>query len=374
MFKKKIENIWFFTIIFCLIVIILILLFRQMFDLDIESKGVPIFPRDRIKKEEGLTLIFGGDVMLARTVEQKILKTGDWSLPFRKIYEEFEKTDLAFTNLESPIRDSGQATPNGSTVFRALPETIEGLKLAGIDIVSLANNHFGDQGKTGEEYTFEHLTNNNIEYCGAGNDFEEAHVGKILKVTKGNKEYQRVSIGYLCYAYPESMYIAGSNSPGMANMDIAQMKKDVNELKEKADFIVVSMHAGAEYTHNPGNFQINFARAAIDSGADLVVGHHPHVVQSTEKYGDGFIIYSLGNLVFDQMWSEETQQGVVALVSVEYRVKREEGKSKELRVKSIEFKPIHIYDYNQPDWADEEEAKEILGDMGLENGVLSFEE
>lgn len=353
---RKIEHLWVFTAIFIVVGISLIFYFQSAMALNIETQNAGRDARVVFTHRiDETTLIFGGDIMLARTVEQKILAADDYALPFRKIEQEFKKADLAFANLESPFFDGGSATPNGSTVFRALPETIEGLKLAGIDVVTLANNHFGDQGKKGELYTFKHLTDNGIEYVGAGNNFTEAHQPVI-------KEINKIGLGFLGYGYPETTYVATVDSPGIANMDINQMKKDVKELKTKADFIVVTMHAGSEYTHTPGQSQIAFSHAAIDAGANLVIGHHPHVVQSTEKYKNGYIVYSLGNLVFDQMWSEETQQGAVAKVILSGD-----------ELKSIEIKPIHIYDYNQPDWADEEESKEILGDMGLETGVLSFE-
>lgn len=351
---KKIENIWFFTGLFAVIMLLLIVFNSQILKLEKESnpgvKGVVISPEET----EEITLIFGGDVMLARTVEQKILAANDFTLPFQKIAGEFSSADLAFVNLESPFLDGGNSTPNGSTVFRALPETIEGLKSAGIDIVSLANNHFGDQGQRGMRYTLQHLADNKIEYCGAGENYSEARAPKIFEI-KGRK------IGFLGYAYPETMYVATDNSPGLANMETGPMKKDVERLKDSADFIIVSMHAGAEYTHTPGRFQIAFARVAVEAGADLVIGHHPHVVQSVEKYGGGFIIYSLGNLVFDQMWSEPTQQGAVARAILAGN-----------KLKLIEFKPVRIHDYNQPDWATGDEVQKILGDMGLESGIIDF--
>ncbi len=353
MLNRKIENIWFYTAIFCVVIVLLNVFYTQVVAFEMENNESLLYVKKTAEKKE-ITLIFGGDVMLARTVEQKILAADDFSLPFRKIADEFSGADLAFVNLESPFYDGGSATPNGSVVFRALPDSIQGLQLAGIDIVSLANNHFGNQGVAGERYTFQLLNENNIEYCGAGENFLEAHTAKIIEIND-------TKIGFLAYAYPETLYVAGNNSPGVANMDISQMKKDVEILSNSVDFVVVSMHAGAEYTHNPGSFQVDFAHAAVDSGADLIIGHHSHVVQTTEKYNNSYIIYGLGNLVFDQMWSEETQQGVVAKVMLE-----------DSGLKSIEFNPVHIYDYNQPDWADEDETSQILNDMNLKNGTIEF--
>jgi poly-gamma-glutamate synthesis protein (capsule biosynthesis protein) len=122
------------------------------------------------------------------------------------------------------------------------------------------------------------------------------------------------------------------------------------------------MHAGYEYQTYPNQQQKEFAEAAVDSGAELVLGHHPHVVQTTEVYNGGYIIYSLGNLVFDQMWSEETREGIIA---------RCQFLNSEVR--SVEFIPIKIENYSQPRLANEAESDKILSRMGLEEAVVRVE-
>jgi poly-gamma-glutamate synthesis protein (capsule biosynthesis protein) len=144
-------------------------------------------------------------------------------------------------------------------------------------------------------------------------------------------------------------------------MDVVEMKKDVERATNKADVIVVSMHAGVEYQNYPNVEQEKFAREAIDAGANLVLGHHPHVVQSTEKYNNGFIIYSLGNLVFDQMWSQETQEGVIASC-----------KFVNNNLKQIEFVPIKIENYNQPRQASDSESAIILKRMQLGQSIIDL--
>jgi gamma-polyglutamate biosynthesis protein CapA len=101
----------------------------------------------------------------------------------------------------------------------------------------------------------------------------------------------------------------------IAVVDVDEMQRDVADLLKRADVAIVSMHAGLEYMPKPNPQQIEFAHAAIDAGARVVVGHHPHVVQPWERRGDGVIFYSLGNLVFDQFQREETQHGVLARVN-----------------------------------------------------------
>ncbi len=100
-------------------------------------------------------------------------------------------------------------------------------------------------------------------------------------------------------------------------MDLDQMVEDVKGLGKRCDVVIVSMHAGFEYQPQPNAQQRQFARAAIDAGAAMVVGHHPHVTQPVEVYGNGVIFYSLGNLAFDQFQRKETQRGLIADVRFE---------------------------------------------------------
>jgi len=298
------------------------------------------------------TFIAGGDVMLSRHVGEKIRKYKDSSWPFRKIYEEFKSADLAFINLESPFYDKGAPITEGM-IFKAEPNTIDGLKLAGIDIVSLANNHSRNMGSNGLLYTFNYLKNNSIEYIGADKNSEEAYLGKILDV-KG------VKFGFLGYTYSEKY--STSNNPAVTAMDLVKLKQGVADLKNKADVIIVSMHAGYEYTTKPNQQQIEFSHAAIDAGADLVIGHHSHWVQQMEKYNGKYIFYGLGNLVFDQMWSAETQKGLVVKFTFS-----------EKNLKQIELKPVKIEDYGQPRWMNEEESKEILKILSVESKTITIQ-
>ncbi len=308
------------------------------------------------KKDIETTLAAGGDVMLSRYVGTKIRKSGDMALPFRKISNIFSEADIAFINLESPFYNQGEYVTDGM-VFKSEPETIEGLNLAGIDIVSMANNHAKNRGSNGLLYSFDLLNKNNIEYAGAGRNFNEAHQEKII-------EKEEIKFAFLAYTYSDGANFKSSvtsNDPDVAFMNILEMKKDVERARKTADVIIVSMHAGAEYQNYPNVEQKEFAREAIDAGANLVLGHHPHVVQTTEKYNNGFIIYSLGNLVFDQMWSQETQEGVIA--SCKFVNKN---------LKQINFIPIKIENYNQPRKATDIEAKGILKRMNLEESTIDL--
>lgn len=317
----------------------------------VDSSGVATLP------EEGTTtLVFGGDVMLSRVVGQKMEKYRDFSWPFKKIAGKFSRADIAIVNLESPFTYSKNHLVNtGSFSFNADPKAVDGLRFAGIDLVALANNHFGNQGKKGMSDTFSVLQESGVAFVGGGKNIEEAHQPAII-------EKNGIVFSFLNYGYPEDLYVAGTSTPGIAAMDIERMKTDVAASKKISDVTIVIMHAGIEYVSSPNRQQTEFARQAIDSGADLVVGHHPHWVQTTEIYQGKPILYSLGNLVFDQMWSTETRQGALAEVSF---------RSKEIR--SIKIIPLRIDDYGQATAElEDSEKNQILRRMGLANQEIKL--
>jgi len=308
-------------------------------------------PESKVKSVE---LVFGGDVMLSRQVNSRMAKYNDYTWPFLKIADFFQSVDIAIINLESPFSiTTDYVVPTGSFTFKANPLSSSGLVLAGIDLVSLANNHTLNQGRKGLEETFKILNEHGIEYVGAGNNELEARQAKIFSI---NGE----QFAFLAYAYPNDNSVATESRAGIATMDIDNMQADVRRLKEEGNIVIVNMHAGIEYVTKPNWQQTDFAQAAIEAGAEAVIGHHPHWPQTFEFYQDKPIIYSLGNLVFDQMFSLETRQGLLAKMSWK------NGWEK------IELVPIKIYDYGQPEIiSDEVERKSILEKIGApESGVI----
>lgn len=290
-----------------------------------------------------ITLIFGGDVMLSRHVNDKVEKNADYSWPFLKIADFLSSADLTIINLESPFLESkNYFVPTGSFMFKANPKTISGLIESGVDLVALANNHIMNQGVKGLKNTQEALSSAGIKAIGAGDNEETAHKAAIFIAE--NKKF-----GFLDYAYPEDDSVATAKRPGIANMDIKKMATDIKNLRTEADVIIVMMHAGEEYTTKPNKQQVAFAHAAIENGADLVIGHHPHWPQIWENYLGKPIIYSLGNLVFDQMWSLETSQGLIARLSW-----------KDNNWEKIELIPIKIRDYGQAEIMEDGPEKEAL--------------
>lgn len=283
-------------------------------------------------KEKTTTLIFVGDIMLNRGVEYMVKEygDGDYRFSFLKIADYLKDADILFGNLESIISDKGEKA--GSIYsFRAEPEAIDGLKYAGFDVLSLANNHIFDYGRSAMEDCVFRLREAGIDYVGAGFSEKQAQTG-VIKEIKGTK------IAFLAYTNLGSEnWRAGPDFSGIAWLD-QRIEADVKKAKAASDLVVVSFHWGEEYQKEPNSEQKHFAYLAIDSGADLVVGHHPHVIQPIEKYKQGWIAYSLGNFIFDQGFSEETMRGRLLEVLI-----------KNGKIKQVIPKDIKINNYFQPE-------------------------
>ncbi len=249
-------------------------------------------------------ILLGGDVMLSRNVGVQAHKRDDPAWPLRRVAELFSSADIAFVNLEAPFSDRGRPVEKGM-VFKAEPDMIEALLVARINVVSTANNHARDCGSHGLEFTLDWLANAGIAAVGTGATAEAAHQGAVI-------ERNGVRFGFLAYTYDQSNGNYSDHDDRIAMLDRDVMTHDVRSLRERADVVIVSMHAGWEYSRQVNPWQRNFAHDAIDAGACLVVGHHPHVTQPVECHANGVIFYSLGNLVFDQFQRTDTQRGLIA--------------------------------------------------------------
>jgi poly-gamma-glutamate synthesis protein (capsule biosynthesis protein) len=247
--------------------------------------------------------------MLSRDVARVARVRRDPAFPLRDLAPLLQSADIAFVNLESPFSDRGAVVEHGM-VFKAEPDMIAALEVAGVDVVSTANNHARDQGSHGVEFTLDWLERHQIAVAGTGASAEAAHAGVVI-------ERNGVRFGFLAYTYDQSNGNHTDIDDRVAVMDVTHMREDVGRLAMRADTIIVSMHAGNEYSPKSNTQQVAFARAAIQAGARVVAGHHPHVTQPWEWYGDGVIFYSLGNLVFDQFQRVETQRGVLADIEFE---------------------------------------------------------
>ena len=243
--------------------------------------------------------------------------------PFGPTLEVLEGADVTIGNLESPLTslsDSRDVFMEKQFVLRAPPWAVNALRSGSFDVLTLANNHMMDYGPRGLSETRRVLEAGGILSAGAGSDLSEArrpaiyHVGSDNVGPDSGAGATGVRVAVLAYSntFPKEFY-AGKARPGTAPGYLRYVKKDVRRAAEAADIVVVAFHWGAERMTVPKEYQVRLGRAAIDSGADLVVGHHPHVVQPVEVYKDRLIFYSLGNFVFGS-YSPKEVEGAIARV------------------------------------------------------------
>ena len=261
-----------------------------------------------------------GDVMLGRTIGEAIGQFGPlW--PFERVSDVLRAADVAFVNLESPLTERGERAAK-DFVFRGPLAGAAGLAEAGVDVVSLANNHALDYGLQGLADTRGALAATGVAYAGAGDDETSARAPAII-------QRNGLRLAFLAYVNTPSDSVSGfdvsttaatADHPGVAWLTPQAVAADVTAAKRAADVVIVSMHTGYEYQEQPNELQITAARVAIDAGASLVLGHHPHVLQGIERYGQGLIIYSLGNFVFDFDSVDYAQPGPPSALSAMLRV------------------------------------------------------
>ena len=257
-----------------------------------------------------VSIAITGDIMLGRSVNTQILASAD-RFPFNYTADYLSGFDLTVGNLECVVSKLGQPVPNKPFDFRADPKGFARLTQAGFDVVSLANNHSGDYGRGAYADMLAQLPDHGLTPLGGGMNLTLAHqpVVKTLRST---------TVGFLAYCEigPFSFAATGT-SPGHAWLDPALMQSDIAATRPHVDFLVVFMHWGIEYDRGVSGHQQAMARLAIDAGADFVVGSHPHVIQAPGSYAGKPIVYSLGNFVFDQMWSDDVRRGEVLTLSVQ---------------------------------------------------------
>jgi len=250
----------------------------------------------------------GGDTFTINFVGDILLDSSylyDSSYPFKYIDKELKSADITVGNLECPIstggypnpgKDPGAVAAGREFIFRGSPEMGKSLVTAGFDLVTLANNHSMDYSDEALLDTLDFLKKNNIKYVGAGKDIYEA-TGPAYFEVKG------VKVAFLGYSeIVPSGYNATEYYPGIAvgrmEYDGATFDGDVKKAAEKADIVIVLFHWGEERNFYADSWQQELAYRAVDMGADLVIGSHPHVLQGIEKYKGSIIAYSLGNFVF----------------------------------------------------------------------------
>nr|WP_272879029.1 CapA family protein [Clostridium sp. Cult2] len=236
-----------------------------------------------------------GDVMMDGSIKRQIDRNG-YAYPWEKVRNYFQSSDLSIVNLETSITTRGKKWPEKEYNFRSYPETLKPMKEAGIDVVTLANNHTLDYGFEGLMDTLNHLEKNEIAYAGGGRNKREALMGTVI-------EREGVKIGIISFSrvIPDVKWYATDKKLGLVGAYdgyTKDMMKRIEELKKEVDIVILSIHWGKEGNVEPRPEEIAVARKAIDMGADIVMGHHPHVLQGIEVYKGKPIFYSLGNFVF----------------------------------------------------------------------------
>ena len=254
-----------------------------------------------------ITIAAVGDLMFGNRTEPFLKEFGP-DYPFAFVMPILAKADVVVGNLESSISTRGKAVENKQFTLRAGPIATEALAAAGIRVVTLANNHSMDFGPLALQDTLEALDAGNILFTGAGMDLDDARSPAIMKV-KGK------TIAFLAYSLTFPLeFFASANRPGTAPGYAEFVKADIEKARPSADLVVVSFHWGAELMTAAKDYQVELGRKAIDWGADLVLGHHPHVLQELELYHGRLIAYSLGNFVFGSE-SNRTNTSMILLLT-----------------------------------------------------------
>lgn len=266
-----------------------------------------------------LKLVVVGDIMLGRGVAAA---NADPASTLRHFRPMLRRADFAVGNLESTLSRRGAPRQPGDDSFAADPGVLAGLVDAGLDAVSLANNHVGDYGVTALVDTVAALERSRLVAFGAGRDLEEAARPAIL-------EQDGVRVGFLGFNAIGETPEAAPGGPGALSVsmpprtgpldreELRRVLRAVRRLSRRVDVTVVMPHWGQQYTRQPGPVQTMVGRRLVDAGADLVVGGHPHWVQRVDRHRGAVIAHSLGNFVFDMDFMPETMEGVVLTATLE---------------------------------------------------------
>jgi poly-gamma-glutamate capsule biosynthesis protein CapA/YwtB (metallophosphatase superfamily) len=339
------------------------------------------------------TFLAVGDIMFSRNVAQQIQETKNPDLLFQNMAGILKSTDFNFANLESPVAPLHPIVGGNSLIFGAASSSLQSLKDFNFEIINLANNHAFDQGLDGVNATIQTLDNLNINHEGTGDNLTEAWTPAIvssdgIKICFVGASYSSINDG----GKATNDYVARMDDP-------AKLQNAISMAKNECDFVVATMHGGTEYSRTPNLEQITFAHEALNDGANIVIGAHPHWVQPVEKYcptnpaspetkqnqctNPKYIFYSLGNFVFDQNWSEETKEGLALKITLSKpgvinplgpgaaSLDDLQGQRLPATLVSIELVPIVINDNSQPSPATGNQGQTIINFTGQSQNILN---
>lgn len=283
-----------------------------------------------MRDNDTVTLIAVGDVLLGDHpicigygVGSLIKKKGSEFI-FENVSEILKKADITFGNLESVLSDIEINLSNIKSVqLRSSESSVDGLTSAGFDVMSIANNHILEHGEKSLKRTQELLSNSGIKIVGV---YENKKKSRDLVILDRNG----ISFGFLAYCLvrDKTAYCSVEHPHDIVS--------DIKKVKDDVDILIVSLHWGNEFVRKPSPEQFSLAYDMIDAGADLILGHHPHVLQGVESYNNGVIVYSMGNFVFD-MWQRKMRESMIFSCRFSKN-----------RIIDFEIMPVYINDYYQP--------------------------
>ncbi len=301
-------------------------------------ESVPIIQHKATSSDSAVNLLFGGDVTLTEAYSDKVGRDHQWA--FAQLPESRD-ADISMVNLEAPFTQQNQALPGKKFNFKAPPENVQVLQNGGIDIVNLANNHTMDYQGAGLQETLATLDKAGIKSIGAGADVKAARRPVVMEV-KGQ------TVAYLGY-YDADLHAATATGAGTNPRHNDRVAADIKALRGQVDWIVVNYHWGEELAKYPGDWQIDLARFTVDQGADLVVGHHAHVLQGAEVYKGRPIVYSLGNFIFGGKAVSDYDTAALKVSLKEQQMK-------------VEFLPVQVRNF-QPKVVNGQSGQQILSQI-----------
>lgn len=281
----------------------LLTIFSSLLPMEVESaesfkqgKEVIVIEDDiKIEESQSFKISLIGDLLMDGSIRAQINKNG-FNYPWEMVKEYFLNDDITVGNLETSITTRGTKWDDKQFNFRSDPRNLKAMKESGIDILTLANNHILDYGYDGLLDTLNHIDKSGIKRVGGGKDKKEAIQGIIV-------EEDGIKIGLLSFSrvIPNVKWYATDKSPGIVGAydpHIEEVLNRIKEMKSQTDVVVLSIHWGVELSATPRKQEIDLAKKLVDAGADIIMGHHPHVLQGIEIYKGKPIFYSLGNFVF----------------------------------------------------------------------------
>ncbi len=316
-------------------------------------------------KDSAIALALAGDIMLGRGVK-RITDTAGLFYPFAPTHCLLRAADLAIGNLESPLTTAEYLTPSPWKFKGDTSDAARNLRQAGFRLLALANNHAPDCGQEGFFDTQRYLDQAGILYSGQGDSFSLALPHPAGLDSGRNYPYSLpafltvngVRLGFLSFCEPYLLEISKDYGGNLiARADSATVVNSIRLIRDQCDLVICSFHWGQEYQDHPNAVQKKLGRLAVRAGADIVHGHHPHVLQGVEFYQNGLIVYSLGNFIFDQRHVKPRQSGLL-YVKLAKRPDRETASVK-IELGSVWFVPLEIVK-NRPQPAEAKGRKAIV--------------